>query len=651
MKATILGTDLLQHGDSVKILEINTNAAIYNNGAEFLDYTALFNVLTSNNITEFHFIYVDEKAQAPNGAEDFIFEDKIKEKCIELGISYTPHTVPIGSVTVPAIEDADNKFILRQAYDTSALVDSTYCADKFEFFSLMSGSSYIPSTYFTSDELSLDGFSSLNISDSQYPNSIQKARYPQYDREALPRLSKYTTLEQLNSAKSNLDSDVLIQEFIDDESNVVNGYWSVIRSIDIIYGSNLDTISLGGYTHSAVVPLTFCNNEFEENGVDLTKKSRSKFLNKNLSQDVATIRYHTDEESDILMFDGSISNVTQIQEGDIIKTANFDWISGGSGEMHDPRTSYTSVNTISSSLSYVSSSLISSESQEVENVFVQITLDNGEVWKDTPSTSYVIERSGSLDTNFEFVNKLLVGDKIITINKTTNNVSKKEITSLDIVWDSVKIYNLDFEPYDYFMVDVNNDEYALMHNVCSYCYASWAPCGNYYCDSNCPPCIELGPGGGGCFVAGTQITLSNGDTKNIEDIAVGDVVVSYNEETGIQEHNEVTDLNQPIHNDLVKYTFSNGSEIISTHDHPFYVNDLVLASYSPELTNDRYDLSMEVIKIKVGDFVYPLDGDVDVTITSIEELSSEDTQTYIFGVENNQNFYANGILVHNKKPI
>ena len=61
MKATILGTDLLQHGDSVKILEINTNAAIYNAGAEFLDYTALFDTLTANNITEFHFIYVEEK--------------------------------------------------------------------------------------------------------------------------------------------------------------------------------------------------------------------------------------------------------------------------------------------------------------------------------------------------------------------------------------------------------------------------------------------------------------------------------------------------------------------------------------------------------------------------------------------------------------
>jgi len=43
-----------------------------------------------------------------------------------------------------------------------------------------------------------------------------------------------------------------------------------------------------------------------------------------------------------------------------------------------------------------------------------------------------------------------------------------------------------------------------------------------------------------CFIAGTQITLANGDTKNIEDIVEGDIVVSYNEELGIQEDKEVT---------------------------------------------------------------------------------------------------------------
>ena len=164
-----------------------------------------------------------------------------------------------------------------------------------------------------------------------------------------------------------------------------------------------------------------------------------------------------------------------------------------------------------------------------------------------------------------------------------------------------------------------------------------------YLSHNKPPPPTLA-----CFVAGTQITLSNGDTKNIEDIVVGDVVVSYNEESGIQEHKEVIKIQSPIHDDLVKYTFSNGSEITCTYDHPFYVNDLTLSSYKPEWTNERYDLPSVVSEIKVGDFVYPLDGDVNVEIASIEVLPRVETQTYIFSVDGNRNFYANEILVHNK---
>ena len=32
-----------------------------------------------------------------------------------------------------------------------------------------------------------------------------------------------------------------------------------------------------------------------------------------------------------------------------------------------------------------------------------------------------------------------------------------------------------------------------------------------------------------CFAAGTQISLPNGDVKNIEDIVVGDLVIGWNE--------------------------------------------------------------------------------------------------------------------------
>jgi intein/homing endonuclease len=141
--------------------------------------------------------------------------------------------------------------------------------------------------------------------------------------------------------------------------------------------------------------------------------------------------------------------------------------------------------------------------------------------------------------------------------------------------------------------------------------------------------------------------MLDGSEKNIEDVVIGDEVLSYNEETGVIEPKKVIKLNSPIHNDLVEYTLSNGIKITSTFDHPYYVNGLQLASYQPNWTNERYDLPSEVGEIKVGDFVNLANKET-VEIISIVELDRVDTQTYIISVENNRNFYANQILVHNK---
>jgi hypothetical protein len=155
---------------------------------------------------------------------------------------------------------------------------------------------------------------------------------------------------------------------------------------------------------------------------------------------------------------------------------------------------------------------------------------------------------------------------------------------------------------------------------------------------------------GVCFVAGTKITMFDSTVKNIEDVVVGDSVLSFNEVTKETEIQNVVMLKQPIHNDLVKYTLSNGETLTSTFDHPHYISTidgLILASYKPELTMERYDLGRTIHQIKVGDGVQTIDY-MSHHIVSIEELPVEDTQTYIFTVENNHNFYANGILTHNK---
>jgi intein/homing endonuclease len=150
-----------------------------------------------------------------------------------------------------------------------------------------------------------------------------------------------------------------------------------------------------------------------------------------------------------------------------------------------------------------------------------------------------------------------------------------------------------------------------------------------------------------CFIAGTKVTMEDGSEKNIEDVVIDDVVLSYNENSRCIEPKKVVKLESPIHDDLVEYTLTNGTTITSTFDHPYYVNGLQLASYKPNWTNSRYDLPSTVIEIKVVDLLNLVNNEV-VEIVSIKELDRVDAQTYIFSVEDNRNFYANGILVHNK---
>ena len=80
MKGVIIGSDLLEHNGNVKFIETNTNTTIYNKGAEMLDYDSLFDMLTSNGITEFHFIWTEKDAFTPL-YEPYKFREIIEQRC------------------------------------------------------------------------------------------------------------------------------------------------------------------------------------------------------------------------------------------------------------------------------------------------------------------------------------------------------------------------------------------------------------------------------------------------------------------------------------------------------------------------------------------------------------------------------------------
>jgi hypothetical protein len=493
MKGLIIGSDLLEHGGDVKFLEINTNTTIYNDGADLLDYDVLFNTLNTNNINEFHFIWNEMDAYYPIG-ENYKFKDNLIQKCQENNITFTEYVVPKGSMTVPFIEDADNKFILRQSFDTTALIDDTYCADKFEFFKLMSGSTYIPKTYQLDDEVGMDTFDTINTLNPNHPNTLIKARLPHYDSELFPELHVLTQESQLNDLKSSLPENHLLQEFIYSDENLVEGRYSIIRSIDIVYGPELDVINMGGYRQSTIIPVNFSQNELVENTTKLNQKSRYKYITKSMTSNIN--EYHTDGESLILKYDGTLKDVNSIELGEYIKSINFVDFNGNEaanfeeGKIDVLKWDSTLAQS-NSTLTQMSSTLEGIISSSVDTMFIRITLSDGRTWTDAPASTYYIEESGSLDTRFEKLNKMYVGDKLVITDKDTNTLTTIEITGLEMEYGVKTIYSLDFEPSDLFLVDFGEGDFGVMHNNCWCCW-SQGNCGSGCCFNQCPQCDGAG---------------------------------------------------------------------------------------------------------------------------------------------------------------
>jgi len=488
MKATIIGSDLLQTGDSVKFLEINTNTTIYNEGADLLDYTSLFDVLNTNNITEFHFIWTEGDAYKPL-TEQFRFKKILEEKCIENNISFTDYMVPVGSVTVPYVEDASHKFILRQAFDTTALVDETYCADKFEFFSLMSESGFTPKTHFTSETLSLNTLDSVDFDTTTNPNVLIKARYPSYDIMTYPELYRVANSSELTTLKSEVESNHLVQEFIFSEDNLVEGRYSIIRSIDIIYGSSLDVINMGGYTQSTMIPLSFSTDEFVTGTNKLNQKSRYKYITKELGN-FAKNDYHTDDDSVILKFNGTLEDVTTIQIGDLVRSIDFVDFNDNHGAKFEQNKIDTfgwdsTLQQSNDTLVQTGTTLQNMVSAQVDTIYIKITLEDGRNWTDAPSCVYYIQESGSTATRFEKVNKMYVGDKLIITDVNTNELTAVTITGLEMAHAQKTIYSLDFEPSDLFLVDIGDGDFSVMHNSC---WCPWNYCGHYCHSWYCSGC-------------------------------------------------------------------------------------------------------------------------------------------------------------------
>lgn len=138
-----------------------------------------------------------------------------------------------------------------------------------------------------------------------------------------------------------------------------------------------------------------------------------------------------------------------------------------------------------------------------------------------------------------------------------------------------------------------------------------------------------------CFVADTPIVLANNTLIPIESIKVGDDVLAYNEETGLVSQQRVSDIFCKEVYQTISLTI-NGEIIETTPNHPFY---------SP-----KYKQWVTADSLIVGDYVYCLDGSIEIVEQSIVNNYDSPVKVYNFTVENDHTYFVGktSVLVHNE---
>lgn len=133
-----------------------------------------------------------------------------------------------------------------------------------------------------------------------------------------------------------------------------------------------------------------------------------------------------------------------------------------------------------------------------------------------------------------------------------------------------------------------------------------------------------------CFPEGTLVHTDNGLAR-IEDLKVGDQVLTFNEQTQEQEYKPILVTHQRYTMQMSGLEISGGEMLRVTPEHRFY-------------TNGEW---IEARALQADDLLQNKDGDY-VTILSIETVPHYE-KVYNFDVQDNENYYVaeEGILVHN----
>lgn len=616
MKGTLFSADFVKDSNgNLRLLELNTDTGIINQELGNFDFDVINQVLINNNISELNIIH------KPVIHKNFVNEFSAS---VSLNVSNVNtinlYEEDINSIYPISIEDSSDKFILRLAYDESALFDSEYCKNRLNVFNLFTDSSindYCVS-YYHSSSLGEKNTLTKEIN----PNNIPDATIKDIDEAHNPidffKIGSQTENESAedrwnNFISENVAEDKLIEQYhfhssSTDENNHITSY----RFFGIVYGSNLEVITLHTYKISSIFDLpTDLTSEIVEN--QYTNKIPDyhyfEFTTNAFKGDSAGIL----STHEVLTDDGTYKPISEFIVGDYVKSyyvsrsiddsLNIDW-------------NFSDSNLPSGS--YLTSSVVVYKNVKTlkYNSMFELKVDNDSLFSGL-SKSFLIFDSGSNISSFKPISE---------INPETDYLYDIDGNIIDI--DELNFYVSTDNNLTYIELDVEDTDTYIISGSTAF---------NSVVSHNAP-----------CFVAGTRILLENGIAKNIEDVVVGEYVISFDLKNNESKVSKVLNIFSKEVDKVVRYEFSDGNILTATLDHPIFVIGKGWSSYSSELSNALYKLNEPIKKIEINDSVQLYNGISElVSVNLIEEL----TIVYnLSEIETYHTYFANNILVHNRVP-
>ena len=477
MRTVLIGSDFMYDKDgNLKLIEINT--AVGWDGIEkvednedCLDLTTLNEFITSNAFTTLHYI------------GDIGYLHKTLETHYSgSSVTYTFHGVGKEAITVPFIEDNDETLIIRSSYDTTALVDDTYCKDKVNFMKLIQSQSFGSQFAYLDESNQLVSNITTITDNGIHPNFVLKSVLPAYDKEVYPKFFKVSNQTELEEVIStNVSSDYFLMECHINTNKTWEGHSVVIRSLNILFPPNLESIQIGQYTK-------LNQNILLDN---VTYDSTTHIVNENFRESYLTNPISNAEpkllDTDMVeMSDGSYKTALELQIGDVIKTIDFPNTDNNYVTLRNSE-NLGDFASIVSGTTYSTNIVINKKKVNRLSAIKELTFTDNTNWEDTIGSQYLIEKSDGV-IKFERIDELQPGDVVLLLDTTDSNVNfiRKTISTTQEVRRVFSGWFITVENAHIFLTkttSTNNQSYvSIEHNVVS--------CPEETCGVGCNQCVS-----------------------------------------------------------------------------------------------------------------------------------------------------------------